>query len=339
MNLIKCGLIGYGSWATALSHILQSNGVHVFWHVSNHLVADSLVAKGKNYKYLSELSFDPSLMSVTSDIDSVIENCDDIILCIPSAYIASTLEKSTADLCSKRIISATKGLIAESSTRVTEYLYRKHGVPLSSLFVLSGPSHAEEVAKGKHTFLTLAGMDLNACAELSSMFEASSVSVNISVDVAGIEVAGVLKNIYAVAVGLVSGLGYGENFKSAFISFCSNEMFYFLRSYSPTFSDFLSPVYLGDLLVTCYSSLSRNYRFGFLIGEGHSVESVLLDSLMVAEGYFSAASFIRLKESLGVCMPICQTVYDILYCECDVRSSFDSLCHLLSDSSANCSGF
>lgn len=339
MNLIKCGLIGYGSWATALCHILQCNGVHVFWHVPNLLVADSLVVKGENCKYLSDLSFDQSLMSVTADIDYVIENCDDVVLCVPSAYIVSTLEKSKADLCGKRIISATKGLIAESSARVTEYLFQKYRVPLSSLFVLSGPSHAEEVAKGKHTFLTLAGMDLNACAELSSMFESSSVSVNISVDVAGIEVAGVLKNIYAVAVGLVSGLGYGENFKSAFISFCSNEMFCFLKSYSPTFYDILSPVYLGDLLVTCYSSLSRNYRFGFLIAEGRSVESVLLDSFMVAEGYFSAASFMRLKESHDISMPICQTVYDVLYKDCDVRSSFDFLCEILRLSSRNPSSF
>jgi len=313
MVLSRCGLIGYGSWATALCGVLQNNGVHVFWHVPNHAILDGLLTEGRNIKYISDLLLDGSLMTPVADIDVVVRNCDVILVAVPSAYLSgvfSTLHESLAD---KFVVSATKGIIPDAGLRTTEYLNRFCNVPYENLGVLSGPSHAEEVAHEEFTCLTLACNDIARSREIGRMFENDYISIVHSDDVCGIEFSGILKNIYAVAVGIADGLGYRDNSKAMLVSACARELSRFIDAACPCDRNAMDVVYLGDLLVTCYSTLSRNHMLGALIGGGMTVSEALDSMVMVAEGYTASTSFHAISTSMNVEMPISDFVFSVLH--------------------------
>lgn len=313
MVLSKCGLIGYGSWATALCSVLQNNGVHVFWHVPNPSVLDGLLTEGRNIKYIPELLLDAALMTPAADIDKVVSSCDIILVAVPSAYLSGVFSTLHESLENKIVISATKGIIPDSGLRITEYFNRFHNVPYENLGVISGPSHAEEVAHQDFTCLTLACNDLDESRRISVMFENPYISIVHSDDVCGIEFSGILKNIYAVAVGIADGLGYHDNTKAMLVSACARELASFLNNACPTDRNTMDVVYLGDLLVTCYSSLSRNHLLGSSIGEGMTVREALDSIMMVAEGYYAAACFHAISTSMDIEMPISDFVFSVLH--------------------------
>lgn len=325
----RCGVIGYGSWATALVHTLEKNKKEVWWHIRNEEILESMETEGRNAKYLSELEFDTSLIHATRNLDEVINNCEIILIAAPSAFLKQIMEELTVSLEGKFILSATKGIIPDDYATITEYFHNTFAIPYTNLGVISGPSHAEEVSRDKLSYLTVACKSSENASLIGEMFNTSSVRISYSEDIYGIEYAGLLKNIYALAAGLAAGLGYGDNFRAVLTSACAKELKRFINKSYPFNRDTTNSAYLGDLLVTSYSSFSRNRRLGQLIGNGCTVKSALNEMTMVAEGYYAAACFKKINEKYNIDMPIADMVYDILYCRCSPRKRMKELTALL----------
>ena len=325
----KCGVIGYGSWATALVHTLEKNKKEVWWHIRNEDILESMELEGRNAKYLSEIEFDTSLIHATRSLDEVVEKCEIILVAAPSAFLKTIMKELTASLEGKFILSAIKGIIPDDYTTITEYFNQKYGLPYSNLGVISGPSHAEEVSRDKLSYLTVACKNSENARLIGEMFQTQSVRISYSEDIYGIEYAGVLKNIYALAAGLAAGLGYGDNFKAVLTSACAKELKRFINESYPFERDTTNYAYLGDLLVTSYSSFSRNRRLGQLIGHGCTVKSALNEMTMVAEGYYAAACFKMINERHHIEMPIADMVYDILYKRASPRKRMKELTSIL----------
>ena len=325
----KCGVIGYGSWATALVHTLVKNKVHVWWHIRNEEVMESLLTEGVNAKYLSEIEFDQNYISPVGDINEVVRNTEVILIATPSAFLKNVMADLTESLDDKFILSATKGIIADDYTTITEYFNRTYGLSYDHLGLISGPSHAEEVGMDRLSYLTVACKDEENARKIGDMFKSSTFKVSHSTDIYGIEYAAVLKNIYALAGGLAAGLGYGDNFRAVLTAACAKELTRFVNESYPFDRDTMNSAYLGDLLVTSYSSFSRNRRLGQLIGHGHTVKSALNEMTMVAEGYYAAACIKKVNERHNIEMPIADMVYDILYRRFSARKRMKELTAML----------
>ena len=325
----RCGVIGYGSWATALVHTLERNKINVWWHIRNEEVLESLQTEGFNAKYLSDVEFNQQYINPTKDINEVVRNCEVILVATPSAFIKNVLSELTESLENKFILSATKGIIAEDYTTITEYFNKTYGLPYDNLGLISGPSHAEEVSRNKLSYLTVTCKDADNAQKIGEMFRNDTFKVSHSTDIYGIEYAGVLKNVYALAAGLATGLGYGDNFRAVLTAACAKEMTRFINESYPFDRDTMNSAYLGDLLVTSYSSFSRNRRLGQLIGHGCTVKSALNEMTMVAEGYYAAACIKKINERHNIEMPIADMVYDVLYRRCSPRKRMKELTALL----------
>ena len=325
----RCGVIGYGSWATALVHTLERNKINVWWHIRNEEILESLQTEGYNAKYLSDVEFNPQYINPTKDINDVVRNCEVILIATPSAFIKNVLNDLTESLDNKFILSATKGIIAEDYTTITEYFNRAYGLPYDNLGLISGPSHAEEVSRNKLSYLTVTCKDEDNAQKIGEMFRNDTFKVSYSTDIYGVEYAGILKNVYALAAGLAAGLGYGDNFRAVLTAACAKEMTRFINESYPFERDTMNSAYLGDLLVTSYSSFSRNRRLGQLIGHGCTVKSALNEMTMVAEGYYAAACIRKVNEKYNVEMPIADMVYDVLYRRCSPRKRMRELTALL----------
>lgn len=323
--MADCALIGYGSWATALAMQLASNGVGVKWLVTNPEVKEGLLTDGHNPKYVREAELDMSHITVSEDINEVVSNASFVLLACPSAYLKKILSPLTVPLSGKTVISAIKGIVPDECRTVLEYMRMKYGVPDSRLGLVSGPTHAEEVTFGHFSYMTAAASTKESAELIAELFDSGNLHVDTSVDVHGLEYAGVLKNIYAVMAGIASGLGYGDNFLAVLVSESASEMKTFLDKSYPCERNASGKTYLGDLLVTCYSNFSRNRRLGQLIGKGCTVKSALNEMTMIAEGYFSASLIMNLCNKFGITMPIAEMAYNILYKNASPRRSFASL--------------
>ena len=324
----QCGVIGYGSWATALVHTLENNKIKVWWHVRNEEVLESLQTEGRNAKYLNDVEFDTSLITATSDINEVIKNCEVILIAAPSAFLSKIMEDLTESLEGKFILSATKGIVDEEYT-ITEHFKNQYGIGYSNLGLISGPSHAEEVSRDRLSYLTVACKCQENAEIIGSMFRSQYVKISYSQDIYGIEYAAILKNIYALAAGLAAGLGYGDNFRAVLAAASARELTKFINESFPFERDTMNSAYLGDLLVTSYSSFSRNRRLGQLIGHGCTVKSALNEMTMVAEGYYAAACIHKINEKHNIDIPIADMVYDVLYRRCSPRKRMKELTELL----------
>ena len=325
----RCGVIGYGSWATALVHTLEKNKKEVWWHIRNEEVLESMETEGRNAKYLSELEFNTSIIHATRSLDEVVEKCEIILVAAPSAFLKKIMEELTVSLEGKFILSATKGIIPDDYTTITEYFNQAYDIPYSNLGVISGPSHAEEVSRDKLSYLTVACKNSDNGKLIGEMFHTSSVKISYSEDIYGIEYAGLLKNIYALAAGLAAGLGYGDNFRAVLTSSCARELKRFINESYPFDRDTTNSAYLGDLLVTSYSSFSRNRRLGQLIGHGCTVKSALNEMTMIAEGYYAAECVRRSSMRRNIDMPIADKVWEVLYEGASARDSMQALIQVL----------
>lgn len=320
------GVLGSGSWATAIVKILlEKKDRRINWWVREEEIIPTLLEEKHNPLYLSEAYIDSDRINISSDIREVIGKSDDIYLVVPSAFVDKALKDvPKEELAKKRFISAVKGIVPEYNTIITEYLREEKEVDYSQLCIISGPSHAEEAARQKLTYLTVASTNRDFAEQVRRQIGCQYIKTTYSTDMTGIECAAVLKNIYAIAAGMCRGLGYGDNIIAVLISDALQEMTDFMQQISPMIGNgdfntdarlrqFESFAYLGDLLVTSYSQFSRNRTFGNMLGYGYSIKAAQLEMKMVAEGYYAVKGVKQIIKSIGLRMPIVEAVYAVLY--------------------------
>ena len=313
MKKKSIGILGSGSWATALIKILSENASNINWYIRNSDVIEQIRADKKNPKYLSYVDLDLNKLQISSEIDQIIHDSDIIIIAIPSPFIESSLISSKKILSNKFLVSASKGIIPESFLTISEHLNQEYNIPKKNLAIISGPSHAEEVAQEKLTYLTVGTKNSKLGKYISDLLKTKYIISTVSNDMIGIEYSSSLKNIYSIMVGIAHGLGYGDNFLSVLISHCSKEMNDFIKSVHKTNRKINQSAYLGDLLVTTYSSFSRNRTFGNMIGKGYSIKSAKAEMNMIVEGYYATKNAFMLSQKLSTKFFIIDFCYKILF--------------------------
>ena len=307
------GVLGAGSWGTALVKMLSENCNKIFWYSRNDIQIKEIIKTKKNPKYLKDLEIDTDKISISSDLNLIIDNSDILIIAIPSPYIEKSLNEHKTALANKILFSGSKGVIPESHLVITEHLHKQYNIPYENLGILSGPTHAEEIAKGKLSYLTVGSSNDEISKYLSKKLFSPYVHTSISNDVIGIEYAATLKNIYSILVGISFGLGYGDNFISVLISHCTKEMINFIKSIDNVKREFSHSAYIGDLLVTTYSKHSRNRTFGEMIGEGLPVKKAISKMSMIVEGYYATKNAYEISKSKNMNFEIIKVVHEILY--------------------------
>ncbi len=314
------GIIGNGTWATAIAKILTDNGRKIQWWVRKEEVVTHLKKRHHNPNYLSSVYFDTELLQLDIDIRNVVQQADVIILATPSAYVQEALRDLSPNAFEgKKIVSAVKGLMPVSHLLLNEYLIQYFHIDPAAYFTLMGPCHAEEVAAERLSYLTFSGVDADITHTIAQCFETPYIKTTTNRDVDGVQFAAILKNIYALGAGIAHGLEYGDNFLSVYITNCAREMSHFLTTYKQKKNqiadsiDYTASVYMGDLLVTCYSLFSRNRTFGNMIGKGYSVSAIQLEMNMVAEGYYASRAIESINQTIGAQIPIAHTIYQILW--------------------------
>jgi glycerol-3-phosphate dehydrogenase (NAD(P)+) len=328
---MKFGIIGSGSWATALAKILTDKEHVINWWIRNEDTIRHIQQRHHNPHYLSSVDFDVSRLNMSANIKKVINDSDVLIIAVPSAFIEETIEQlEPGDWQNKKIVSAIKGLLPKQDILLNFYLNQKFDFPLENYFAILGPCHAEEVAADKLSYLTISGVDITAGSAIASHFSNDYVNTIVNPDILGVQYAAVLKNIYALGAGIAHGLDYGDNFLSVYIANAADEMASFLKKSGAVHivvgehegedpvthrktPNYAASVYLGDLLVTCYSLYSRNRTFGNMIGKGYSVRAAQLELNMVAEGYNASKCIYNINRTIDAPMPIAETIYKILW--------------------------
>lgn len=328
---MQWGVIGSGSWATALAKLLTDNNHSINWLLRTEAMVNHLQQRHHNPAYLSSVYFDTKLLNLHTDIAEVVKNADALLIAVPSAYIIDTLSPLSKDaIKGKKILSAIKGILPQDNLLLNDYLSKEFGMLAENYFTVMGPCHAEEVAAEKLSYLTFSGSDARQTAEVAAFFNTSYLNTVINNDVYGVQYAAILKNIYALGAGIAHGLEYGDNFLSVLIANCADEMAGFLRKVGiqhievgvhdaddslphKKAPNYAASVYLGDLLVTCYSLYSRNRTFGNMIGKGYSVKTAQLEMNMVAEGYNASKCMFHINRNIGFEMPVAETIYRILW--------------------------
>lgn len=314
MQNTRVAVIGSGSWATAIVKILLNNVGKVSWWVREEDIANHLRKYRHNPHYLSSVKFDTRRLSVSHNMNEVLHEADILVFCIPAAFLHQSLQNLDPSLLQeKTIVSAIKGIVPETNEIIADYFYNHFNIPYSQFVVVSGPSHAEEVAQEKLTYLTIGAEDPIKASAVASIFSCRYIQTIISNDIFGTEYAPVMKNIIAIASGVCNGLGYGDNFQAVLISNAIQEISRFLDVIKPNHRDIKKSVYLGDLLVTCYSQFSRNRRFGQMLARGYSPKYAQMEMNMVAEGYYATKCIMEMNKEHGVDIPIVEAVYAILY--------------------------
>ena len=309
----KIAIIGSGSWATAIAKIVIEHTHDIGWYFRKEDKIEEFKRKGHNPSYLTSVHFNLNEIFFSSDINEIVEEYDTLVFVTPSPYLKDLLKKLKKGLHSKLIVTAIKGIVPDEDLVCSEYFHKAYNVPYENLAVIGGPSHAEEVAMERLTYLTIGCSDVDKARSFSEKLASNYVKTKTSQDVIGIEYAAVLKNVYAIAAGMCYGLKYGDNFQAVLMSNAMQEMNRFLNTINPIERAIIDSVYLGDQLVTGYSKFSRNHTFGAMIGKGYSVKAAQIEMEMVAEGYFGTKCMKEINRRLHVNMPILDAVYNILY--------------------------
>jgi len=309
--------------------MLCENLETVGWYMRSTYIAEHINLNKHNPNYLSSAELHPSQLDLSNDINKVVSNYDILIFAIPSAFLTLELEKLTESLECKIVFSAIKGIVPETGLIVGEHFYEKYNVPYKNIGVITGPCHAEEVAMERLSYLTIACQDEDKAKTVGGWLQSRYIRVKISDDIIGTEYAAMLKNIFSIAAGISHGLGYGDNFQSVLMSNSIREMKRFIKKVHKMKRNINNSAYLGDLLVTGYSTFSRNRMFGNMIGKGYTVKSAMLEMSMVAEGYYATKSSYKIKNKNGARTPIIDAVYAILYQGKDAKAIFTKLTELL----------
>ncbi len=307
-------VIGAGSWGTALVKLLSANATTVGWWVRRTDTIDHIRKFGHNPDYISAAQLDVDRLAMDSDIHAVVKAADVLVLAVPSAFLKSALDQlEPAELKGKTIYSAVKGIVPETNQIVGEYLFKHWGVPENDFGVICGPCHAEEVAMERLSYLTIACQDAAKAKAMGDALNGRFMKTTLSDDIYGTEYAAILKNVIAVCAGISVGLGYGDNFRAVLVSRAIQEIARFVAAVHPIARDINEPAYLGDLLVTAYSTFSRNREFGAMVGKGYSVKAAQLEMNMVAEGYYAVKCVHEINQQIKADMPITESTYRMLY--------------------------
>jgi len=321
------GVIGGGSWATAIVKMLCENQSKIGWYHRNQSAIDHIITELHNPNYLSSVEFKPEQLMLSNDINEIVGFADVLIFAVPSAFVGGELAKLTASLDNKIIFSAIKGIMPESGKLVGAHFNDVYDIPFEDIGVIAGPCHAEEVALERLSYLTIACANEETAQLVANNLSCHYIKCTTSDDIIGIEYAATLKNIYAIAAGIAHGLGYGDNFQSVLMSNAIREIERYVKKAHKMKRDINGSAYLGDLLVTGYSTFSRNRMFGNMIGKGYTVKSAQMEMSMVAEGYYAAKSALKLNNSRDkkARIPIIEAVYSILYKGKDAKKVFKKL--------------
>lgn len=309
----KIAIIGGGSWATAIAKIVVNNTHHIGWYMRRDDRINDFKRLEHNPAYLTSVHFDINEIYFTSDINDIVKNYDTLVLVTPSPYLKNHLRKLRVPIRDKFIVTAIKGIVPDENLVCSEYFHEVFDVPYDNLACIGGPSHAEEVALERLSYLTVACSDKEKAESFTNVLKGRYIKTKTSSDVIGIEYGSVLKNVYAIAAGICAGLKYGDNFQAVLMSNSLQEMSRFLTCVYPTQRKMEDSAYIGDLLVTGYSNFSRNRTFGTMIGKGYSVKSAQMEMEMVAEGYYGTKCMKEINRHMHVNMPILDAVYNILY--------------------------
>lgn len=319
-DLGQIGIIGNGSWGTAIAKILTDNGNNIYWWVRTEEAVDHLQERYHNPNYLTSVRFLPETILPTNNLQEVLEQCDTVIVCTPSAYIQEVLESVDAKLwTNKNIISALKGIIPNTNKLLNDHLSSYDGFDINRYVSITGPCHAEEVADERISYLTFSGLNDDLTETVAEAFKNTYIYTTANHDIWGAQFAAVLKNVYAIGAGMAHALDYGDNFLSVYITNCYREMYRFLKAhfnqYHPSDErpDFHTSAYLGDLLVTCYSLHSRNRMLGTYLGKGYSVKTAIMEMNMVAEGYYASRGMKTISEELKLEVPIANAIFNVLW--------------------------
>lgn len=324
---MKITVLGGGSWATAIVKMLTENSDEVFWYMRNLNAIEYIIREGHNPNYLSSVKLHTDCIRLINIIDEAVNAADILIFAIPSAFLETELKNLTSSLENKIIFSAIKGIVPETGLIVGEHFNQKYNIPFENIGVITGPCHAEEVALERLSYLTIASADKEKAMLLAKHLQSHYIRTKISDDIIGTEYAAMLKNIYALAAGIYHGLGYGDNFQSVLMSNAIREMKNYITRVHKMKRNINNSAYLGDLLVTGYSTFSRNRMFGNMIGKGYTVKSAQMEMKMIAEGYYAAKTAYDQKTQFAkkVKTPIIDAVYNVLYKNENPQKTFKKL--------------
>jgi len=325
------GILGAGSWATAMVKIVSNNAPHINWWARKQETIDHIKKYRHNPNYLSDIELPVEKITMYTHLKEVIANSDILLIAVPSAFMSESFKGlAKDDFKGKMIFSLIKGTLPDKKLMVSQYFNEHFEVPLTSFGMIAGPCHAEEVALEKLSYLTVACSNQANAEKMAGLLSCRYIKASTSNDMQGIEYSAALKNIYAVASGICHGLGnYGDNFQAVLVANAIQEISRFINTASPIphppspsmgrrgqaqgMRDTNLSAYLGDLLVTAYSQFSRNRMLGSMLGKGYSVKYAQMEMNMVAEGYYAVKTIYTLNQNYKVEMPICDAVYRILY--------------------------
>lgn len=309
--MAKVGIIGAGSWGTALAWLLHNNGNEVtMWSVMEDEV--NMLKEYHEQKDKLPGVILPGDMVFTTDLEMAAANKDVLVLAVPSAFTRSTAGKLAPYIKDgQKIVNVAKGIEEKTLMTLSEIIEQE--IPGANVAVLSGPSHAEEVGKGIPTTIVAGAKDKETAEYLQNLFMSNVFRVYISSDVLGIELGAALKNVVALAAGMADGLGYGDNTKAALITRGIAEIARLGIHMGGRIETFYGLTGIGDLIVTCASVHSRNRRAGILIGRGASMEEAMKEVKMVVEGVYSAKAGYGLAQKYQVPVPIIEQVNRILF--------------------------
>ena len=313
------GIIGSGSWGTALSQVLSEKFNKVFiWGRDKNLI-ESINKEKINYKYLPDIILNENIEG-TTNLEDVFNNSEIIIIAIPTQAIRESLSNLKLDLRNKYIISASKGIEIESLKLVSDILEEVLDIPRENLFVLSGPSFAKEVAQKLPTAITLAG-NTQIGESLQYLLTTPTFRVYLTEDIKGVEIGGAVKNVIAIATGASDGLGYGNNARASLITRGLYEMTKLTKVYGGKKETLYGLSGLGDLVLTATGNLSRNRQFGYLLGKGLSVNQALKEVKQVVEGAKTVKAIKKLIDKYNLELPISEMVYKVIYEELPLKTA------------------
>ena len=310
----RIGVVGGGSWGTALASLLATKGYKVDWWVYEPDLCRQIQEKRENTIFLPGITL-PENLHASNALADVVGDKDLICIVVPSHFMRTIAGKMADHMNPTAIvISASKGI--ENETLLTMSGVLRESIPSigeDRLAVLSGPSFAVEVARGVPTVVTVASTDLDCAQKVQRIFATPAFRVYANDDITGVELGGAVKNVIAIAAGMVDGLGLGLNTRAALITRGLVEITRLGRAMGANPNTMVGSAGLGDLVLTCTGDLSRNHTVGKKIGQGMKLQQVLMDMRMVAEGVKTARSVFNLAKRMNVEMPICQAVYQILH--------------------------